>query len=448
MTVRHALTAWVTLMLLVATGCTSNVQYRTQLTPCDAQTGDVREACAEHFVEEREEYLLGFVEFDDQGWFWDRQQMWKLVDRLAEEGAERDLLMVVFVHGWKHNAQVCDTNVSCLRETLLRLHEVEAASAERAGRPERRIAGIYVGWRGLSVTAPVLDETTFFGRKTTAERVGSRGVTELLLQLEGVRNVLRQRPGSDTRLVYVGHSFGGQMLYSAVSQILMERAIGTHGTSGPPETLGDLVVLLNPAFEASLYHPVWEIATERTYQLGQRPVIAIFTSEGDDATGRAFPLGRFVSTSLQKHRSPEQRRANRIAVGHYEPYFTHRLDAEGPAPSNVPLGDADACQCPFLPPMLDREAEALSFLDRMEIPWRPSPTEPKPPAGWELRFPGSVLRHLAASGYDPLIPFLVVEVDNEIITGHSQIYKPVFVDFLRYFIAVTVEEPLEAAPGS
>jgi len=438
---RSALSGWIgwcVFLALATASCTKNVQYRTDLTPCDARA-NVR-ACAENAIEETDAYMLGFVEFDDQGWFWDRQQMWTLLDRLSEAGTKRDLLMVVFVHGWKHNAQVCDTNVACLRETLIRLDNLERASASMEGREPRRIVGVYVGWRGLSLTAPVLKETTFYSRKATAQRVGARGVTELLLRLDSLRTFLRQRQGSDTRLVYVGHSFGGALLYSAVSQLLIERSVDPEGTGAPPHTLGDLVVLVNPAFEAALYHPLWEIATNRTYFSDQRPVIAILTSEGDDATGVAFPLGRSLSTIFQQDRDREQGRANRIAVGHYQPYFTHRLESDGPPPGDGPYGSADACQCPYLPPDLTREG-MMEYLRNVEVPWTPGPDAPKPPPGWELHFPGSVLRHLADSGYDPLIPFMVVEVDNQIIEGHNQIYRPVFVDFLRFFISLTVTHP-------
>jgi hypothetical protein len=60
-------------------------------------------------------------------------------------------------------------------------------------------------------------------------------------------------------------------------------------------------------------------------------------------------------------------------------------------------------------------------------------------AGWSQSFPGSVLTH---DPYEkkshPLNPFFVISVDNEIINGHNDIYRPVFVDFMRYFIQLSV----------
>jgi hypothetical protein len=83
----------------------------------------------------------------------------------------------------------------------------------------------------------------------------------------------------------------------------------------------------------------------------------------------------------------------------------------------------------------------MDYLRTVQVPWTPGPEAPKPAPGWELHFPGSTLRHLADSGYDPLIPFMVVQVDNRIIEGHNQIYRPAFIDFLRFFISLTVEHP-------
>ena len=434
------------LLCLFALGasCTPHVQYRTELSPCEPGA-DFR-ACGQSCLEERDEYLMGFVELDDQGWLWDRKQLYAVLDALAEEGARRDLLMVVFVHGWKHNASVCDTNVACFREVLLRLDDIEKLAAQSEGRAPRRVAGVYIGWRGLSVTGRYLSNVSFYDRKSTAQRVGERGVTEVFLRLQGF--IQNQRaligPEAQTRLVIVGHSFGGAVVYSAVSQLLMERNLSeAGGVAGSAEPFVDLVVLVNPAFEAARYEPLFQIVTERQfYPRDQRPVLAILTSEGDQATGRAFPAGRSLSTLFQKHSSRYQRSADIQAVGHFEPYVSHELEYaedEGlgePEPTSRP-----ECGCPYLVPAAEvrlRTAEAMRTLESM---WTGEP----PPSGWALELPGSVLRHNGRFG--PLNPYLVVRVDNEIISAHNQIYRPRFIDFLRYFIAwTTAPRSEEAAP--
>jgi hypothetical protein len=420
--------------LALAAACTPHVQYRTELAACDART-DVR-SCAGNCLETRDEYLLGFVELDDQGWLWDRRQLTALLDELAVAGAREDLLMVVFVHGWKHNASVCDTNVACLREVLLRLDDIEEIAAEREGRAPRRVAGIYIGWRGLSITGRFLSNLSFYDRKSTADRVGARGVTEILLRLDSFLENHRERirPGAQSRLVIVGHSFGGQVVHSALSQLLMERSLAeARGVAAAPQPFADLVVLVNPAFEAARYQPLFEIVTERKfYPSDQRPILAILTSEGDQATGRAFPAGRSLSTIFQKHRDAYQRSANVQAVGHFEPFFSHELlyaEDEGvsePEPTTRP-----ECGCPYLVPAAEVRGRTAAAMKQMETMWSGEPPQPN----WELKLPGSVLRHNGKFG--PLNPYLVVRVDNEIISAHNQIYRPRFIDFLRYFIALT-----------
>ncbi len=426
------------LCLVLASACTPHIRYRTEAAPCDARGG--ARACADHSIEERDEYLLGFVELDDQGWLWDRRQLYSVLDELSAAGAHRDLLMVVFVHGWKHNASVCDTNVACLREVLLRLDDIEEIAAGREGRPARKVAGIYVGWRGLSLQGRLLSNLSFYDRKATAQRVGARGATEVLLRLESFLRNHRTvvRPEGQSRLVIVGHSFGGAVVYSALSQLLMERSLAeAGGVAGAPEQFADLVVLVNPAFEAALYEPLFEIVTEREfYPREQRPILAILTSEGDQATGRAFPAGRSLSTLFQKHRNPYQKSADLQAVGHFEPFVSHELEyrrAEGlgeAEPEPGPTGRPD-CGCPYLVPAAEVRDRTAAAMDRMVTMWSGEP----PPPGWELELPGSVLRHNGEFG--PLNPYLVVRVDNEIISAHNQIYRPRFIDFLRYFIALT-----------
>jgi hypothetical protein len=72
----------------------------------------------------------------------------------------------------------------------------------------------------------------------------------------------------------------------------------------PVRSLGDLVILLNPAFEASLYNNLIALASahEITYPPNQPPVMAILTSKSDWATGLAFPAGRFLATRFEKTR--------------------------------------------------------------------------------------------------------------------------------------------------
>ena len=66
----------------------------------------------------------GFVEFDDQGWFWDVNQV-KAVEQMIRSEAKigqtniaQGIVMFVFVHGWKNNAATSNDNVEVFRKTL------------------------------------------------------------------------------------------------------------------------------------------------------------------------------------------------------------------------------------------------------------------------------------------------------------------------------------------
>ncbi|ARO88797.1 hypothetical protein EBAPG3_014035 [Nitrosospira lacus] len=79
-----------------------------------------------------------------------------------------------------------------------------------------------MGWRGESVSVLGLDNLTFWSRKNAPERIVHSGVTEVLSKLELLKRTKDSMvPGgslpnktSATRLVVVGHSFGGAIVHS------------------------------------------------------------------------------------------------------------------------------------------------------------------------------------------------------------------------------------------
>lgn len=121
----------------------------------------------------------------------------------------------------------------------------------KTNKTPRKVVGIYVGWRGESIAIPGVNNITFWDRKNTAHEVGYLGMAELLLRLEEIRNIKNtQEPPIKSRLVVIGHSFGGAAVYSATAQILADRFINSTKDKnyvGDAAGFGDLVVLLNPA---------------------------------------------------------------------------------------------------------------------------------------------------------------------------------------------------------
>jgi hypothetical protein len=70
-------------------------------------------------IEQTSDYSLAVVEFDDQGWYLDIEQRNALNCYLDEKDKyNENLLIVVFLHGWKHNAAPNDTSLRSFRAVL------------------------------------------------------------------------------------------------------------------------------------------------------------------------------------------------------------------------------------------------------------------------------------------------------------------------------------------
>ena len=249
-------------------------------------------------------------------------------------------------------------------------------------------------------------------------------------------------------------------------------------------SFGDLIVLVNPAFEGSVYEPLFNIAANRCYRATQRPALMTVTSSGDWATGKVFPLGRFVSTLFERRQASSSAQAEAIvsAVGHDKRYETHTLrwrKGEGgvtvagqPQEPGQPVrapGEKD-CGCPYLDPPerfdwrgFVRALEAKSTEETAKVraldPPKPeksvaaggTATCPIPPAVTPITWkpdpkgegrlytgygPNVVL--VGDPKYSPTYPYLVVKADKEIIADHNAIYSEPFVGFLHSFFLLHI----------
>lgn len=418
------------LSVLFLTGCAQNAAYRTDYQPCVyVQSGDCAKHAIQHHAPGRpDEYYLSFIEFDDQGQLWEREQMRKVLDSYLPIAGVDDVLLVAYIHGWHHNADPEDGNIEDFRRLLTKLSQ-----AESHGGTGRKVLGVYIGWRGDSITIPVINAATFWDRKNTAQKVGQQGVTEVLLRLEEIVNV---KAGMETakpqpfnsRLVTIGHSFGGAVLYTALQQILEDRFIDSRKNktfTGDANGLGDLVVLMNPAFEALRYSTLYDISQDycRSYFPSQLPKLAILTSETDRATGWAFPIGRFFSTFFETHTTLDRHNckgvgkispmeiaegeADRHTVGHFDPYLTHRLN-----------------------PLTSTEERSVNFnYHALQSRWSQQKVL------GSFAFESTELIHLGKTV--PNNPYLNIEVDQHLIEGHSDIWHDEIVSFLRDLIMIS-----------
>lgn len=279
------------------------------------------------------------VEYDEFGNPFSREQVGEVVSA-AKEIAESDGggNVILFVHGWHgsadfegeedektHKFKVVNIEGNENLKSFLEIID----QANREGGKKKTI-GIYVAWRGDSIrsefpTAWASYLFTFWDRKSTAHNIGAGGgVSDLIRRLSRIR-----QSSNKVRLVLVGHSFGGAILYSATSQSLGDQIQNyAYDEDGSDKSrIADLEVLINPAFEAMRLKPLFDMARSYEYPKGTRPSLVIVTTNADVATRYAFPMGRYLGTLFQYYPSLYYKELNLTAIGHYQPMITHQLIA-------------------------------------------------------------------------------------------------------------------------
>jgi len=407
---------------------------------------------------------LGIVEFNDEGLAWNRNQRTAVLTMLRQKGAQNGALIVMFVHGWKHNATVCDDNVACFRRVLAGLAEAEARNPRPA---KRAIIGIYFGWRGLSYCREPARTVSLWSRKRVGEKLGESQGREFLREILRAYKDLKG-DNHDTRLIVAGHSLGAGVVYSAfgplVTQALNDALDNRTGSQIEPIDhvgdipLPDLIVLANPAFEAELYK-----RTQRDLQKMERlhlrfadeqlPLMVTVSSESDMATHRIFPPGQFVRYALAPFewtRGLPFLRRSVVTVANFGPYLTDRLDLASSVPTMTQKGAPSslAVTVKEKPPTScfrgDLAATTGSGCDCAELMDDPDLVLGSGSGCGPIRRDGDnhIVRtcgdvdivHLR-SELDRHNPFIVATAARTVINGHNDIYNRRFISFLIAFVS-------------
>ena len=277
-------------------------------------------------------YELAIVEFDDQGRCYDRGQMDAVAERLEALApydppqAGQDAILVVFVHGWQHNARSDDDNLTAFRALLSETVDYEKSATAPGAKP-RPVLGVFVGWRGLSDygLGNVVADATFWDRQAAGQRVAVGSVRELFGRLRHYRNRQQQR-GGNPLLVIVGHSFGGMIVFSALAQSLIQAASAPVGQVTPE--FADLVLLVNPAVEAARYIPIYDLVTSAAFKARttkQLPVFICAQAENDQPVGLVFPLGNAGHAITEATIGDLEKWCVTHALGFVPSFRTHRL---------------------------------------------------------------------------------------------------------------------------
>jgi len=351
------------------------------------------------------------LEVDDYGRFWDRATDNRLYNFLENESADKNVVLVTFIHGWHHNADACDDNRIYFQRTLRELQETvnkpdfaESRTALKL-QPNVKVIGLYIGWRGRSLPS-YLDYLTFWGRKAAAERVGEGDLREFLLKLQNLYEK-RNSHVSDTfmGMVTVGHSFGGQVALRTVAELLENDLLDDGPRSEGVRGLGDLTVLLNPAVEAYQYERIHRVAKEEGKFTGaQSPVLLTVSADNDGARGTLFPVGRWVSRLFRASLKTEEVKEWSQALGMYEPQQTHRFSVTKYADS---ISENDEVDC--------------KSLDFSRVP-----------------VIGGVAMEPIPGRSTTNYPFIVASTDSEdLINGHNGIFSKTFRTFLTEYVALS-----------
>ena len=379
------------------------------------------------------DYIL---QADDAGKFWDASVAEAALRDIEVSATKTNTIVVVYVHGWHHNAAGDDGDLVKFADSMRRLREllqkdVYAESRKNlTGIRDVTVYGIYLGWRGRSLPW-LLDYATVWPRKAAAERVGDGDFREFMIRLNRVydqRNaaVPPGTKGPFTGLASFGHSLGGQVLFRATQSTFEAELLAAGAADAasrevpltldrPLKGFGDIVVLINPAVEALQFDRVDRLGRNLKYDRRQLPLLLVLSAAGDSARSVMFPAARAANAFFRAPLRPEVRQLWGKALGSYTPQQTHTVEQDGVFPDEWTF-DADR--------YLNDECEIVNF----DLTGEPS-----------FDSAGSKIRFVPLGRVHPYRPFLVADVPisiAEVMSGHVRIWEGVLHTFLSNYVAI------------
>jgi hypothetical protein len=412
--------------------------------------------------------LLASVESNDAGYFADRAQVQAVLDTLGVLVKRYNLSVVVYAHGWRHNSSSGDPDFAQFENTLRALNLIvrqsdATASSVVPGGPDlpRMIVGVYLGWKGKTtfewpdswgVVKDVLSlhvYTTFWSRKQAAERAGRGDLRRFVLALGALHaSWADSMRYNSNNLDFVGHSFGGDLLLTALADPLEESLLKaeTTGQIPPAPSLQDMpneghatgvqlderlpnelgnVILINPAVEEAQMRYLYEANRITRFAPGQPPVITIFSAENDWARRTLFRFGTTLSNA-GVHYEPHQRMFATTALGAGQEMITDTLrlvqsDRAAVAWAKRPVGAPDSV------------ARGVGYA--RGATWVPEDVVEK--HGWIRLLPRSASPRPEA--------VVIATVDKRVIDNHSGFWREGFIEWLVSYVVALDRAQTERA---
>lgn len=343
------------------------------------------------YVSDHEEKAIAILEIDEQGKYISEQNANFVLENIKAEYENATLkpIIAIYVHGWNHNAMEYDNNwyvpqrfpwqdkdnkggdlqkfgraIHNLYYSQSKIIEARRAGSDAASEG-RKVIGVYVAWRGKVFPKPI-NYATFWDRKSVSEEIGRGDLMRFLLKLESIVKPNKSDNNQNSILIAMGHSFGASALYNALSPILLSRFYQSieeqkyaKSASGaelvnpskpvPLRGYGDLVVLVNPAIEATrfmaLREAVWRTAgnDQSIFENNTKPLFISIGGSADKATKLAFKGGRYLNTFFENYRkvnladgnsatktfNVSEKELDITSVGNYPPFYTHWVTRVG-----------------------------------------------------------------------------------------------------------------------
>jgi hypothetical protein len=369
-------------------------------------------------------YSYAYVEFNNNGDYADHTQVDRVLADLKARVAQTDTVILVYVHGWNHDARDGDTNVACFEELLKATAIMQATYTSKIGQTPRGVYGVYIGWPGL-----VYDDSrqlfTFFARQNAADRVGERGdLLDLFSRISRIRHetVPAKAQSPQTKFVIISHSLGARLTYRALRPVMQSSLRDTDSRS---PFLADVAVMVNPALSADEHVSLERIVERQSQSDANRsqPRFVIATSQSDTVLQNEYVRSQRAAGWM---RGEFKAAADPSVwpIGLNDEYLTHTLKLTGdytrsPSRTACPTLNHEDLEIARGKRRVKNEAELYDY---------------RTVRHYDEQNRETYRTILENTGRRTAGPLMVIKVTPEIIPNHNDIFTSPFVDFMSRVI--------------